>query len=184
VQRDTLVGLREALNGDPANECITGAGTENLFLMPLGSAKRQHASQLSFTALKRLIDQVGRWFDVVIIDTGPVLGSLEASLVATAADQVVLTVARGEQRPLIDRAVAQLHSTGAELAGIVLNRAAPADILSSGFSSPSRRSGESSLERPAELRAAHHEHLRLGPIGSAVIALGDAASNPAPPHED
>jgi Mrp family chromosome partitioning ATPase len=121
---------------------------------------------------------------VVIIDTGPVLGSLEASLVATAADQVVLTVARGEQRPLIDRAIAQLHSTGADLAGIVLNRAAPADILSSGFSSSSRRSGEASFEKSPELRAAHHEQLRLGPIGSAVVALGDAASSALPPDQD
>jgi Mrp family chromosome partitioning ATPase len=174
VQRDTLVGLREALNGDPANECITGAGSQNLFLMPLGSARRQHVSQLSFSALKRLIDQVSGWFDVVLIDTGPVLGSLEASLVASASDQVVLMVAKGEQRPLIDRAVQQLNNAGAHLSGIVLNRAADADMQASGFSSStSRMSGQSTKHHLPELRAVHHEHLKLGPIGGAVIALGE-----------
>jgi Mrp family chromosome partitioning ATPase len=116
VQQESTVGLLEALTGDPANECITGAGTPGLFVMPLGSARRQHVAQLSLTALQRLVTQTRAWFDVVLIDTGPILGSLEASVAAMAADEVVLAVARGEQRPLIDRSIQHLNSVGGHLA--------------------------------------------------------------------
>ncbi|HYO07778.1 MAG TPA: hypothetical protein VER17_02295 [Tepidisphaeraceae bacterium] len=177
VQRHELVGLREALCGDPANECITGAGTGRLFLMPLGSAQRQHVAQLSYPALRRVIDQVRGWFDVVIIDTGPILGSLEAAAVAMAADEVVLTVSKGEQRPSVDRAVEQLTAAGGRLAGIVLNRAGVGDILRSGFSSStSRVANDSPDEQVSAGPFAPEEHhtLRLGPIGSAVLSLGES----------
>jgi Mrp family chromosome partitioning ATPase len=77
------------------NECITGGGSHNLYVMPLGSARRQHVAQLSLPALQRLINQVRGWFDVVLIDTGPILGSLEASVATMTADAVVMVIARG-----------------------------------------------------------------------------------------
>jgi hypothetical protein len=67
-----------------------------------------------------------------------------------------------------------LNNAGAHLSGIVLNRAADADMQASGFSSStSRMSGQSTKHHLPELRAVHHEHLKLGPIGGAVIALGE-----------
>ncbi len=49
-----------------------------------------HASTLSPAALRRLIEEARKHFDTILIDTGPVLGSIEASLVAAAVDAVVL----------------------------------------------------------------------------------------------
>lgn len=186
VQQHTVVGLREALQGDPVNECITGAGSANLFIMPLGTARRQHASQLSYPALRRLIDQVRGWADVVLIDTGPILGSLEAAAAAMAADEVVLTVARGEQRPLIQRAIDRVTGAGGKLAGIVMNRASAADIAESSFSSSSCRSDgapSATCTRGRKILAAAGEHdaLRLGPIGTAVVALAASPSDDARP---
>ena len=176
VQQDAVVGLREALQGDAANECITGAGTPRLSVMPLGSAQRQHVAQLSYPALLRVIDQVRKWFDVVILDTGPILGSLEASVAAMAADGVVLTVAKGEQRPLVRTAIDQLQAVGGRLAGIVLNRAQTHEILSSGLSSSSRYSSVSQGEIPVtSLSNVDHQYLRLGPISNAVVALAEFA---------
>jgi Mrp family chromosome partitioning ATPase len=181
VQRDAIVGLREALQGDPANECITGSGSHGLFLMPLGSAQRQHVAQLSYPALRRLIDQVRGWFDVILIDTGPILGSLEASVAVMAADAVVLTVASGEQRPLIKLAMDQITIVGNnKLAGIVLNRANAGDVAFSGFSSSAtHKARDSSPQYAQPLSVIDHQSLRLGPIGSAVLNVGaDAGRSP------
>jgi Mrp family chromosome partitioning ATPase/uncharacterized protein involved in exopolysaccharide biosynthesis len=174
MQKASLVGLREALNGDAANECITGGGSPNLYVMPLGSAQRQHVAQLSLPALQRLVNQVRGWFDVVLIDTGPILGSLEAAVAAMAADEVVLVVARGEQRPSIDRSIQHLDSVGGRLAGVVLNRASAADILTSEFSSSARSMSTGPLESATvKLAAADDRCLQLGPIGRAVVSVSD-----------
>jgi Mrp family chromosome partitioning ATPase len=175
VQQSAVVGLREALNGDPANECITGVGTNHLFLMPLGSARRQHVAQLSCPALLRVLEQVRGWFDVILIDTGPILGSLEAGAAVMAADETVMTVARGEHRHMIDRAIEQLHAAGGRLAGIVLNRVSVGDIISSGMSSSTSRMSTGDKEPPPLPTIAEIDHhtLRLGPISNAVIALAD-----------
>jgi Mrp family chromosome partitioning ATPase len=181
VQQDSPVGLREALLGDPPNECITGGGTPGLFVMPLGSAQRQHVAQMSVPALQRVVSQVRGWFDVVLIDTGPILGSLEASVAAMVADEVVLAVAKGEQRPLIDRSIQHLNSVGGRLVGIVVNRANAGDILASEFSSSSsRRSGDPEQQITAKIRAVDHKCLQLGPIGRAVLAVSDVEA-PARP---
>lgn len=183
AQADEVVGLREALHGDPVNECISGTGTPRLFVLPLGSAHRHHAPQLSYAALRGLLNQVRQWFDVIIIDTGPILGSLEAAVVAMAADEVVLTVTRGDRRPLVQRAAEQLVASGANVAGIVLNRAGADDLTACAFSS----SAESTpaLEPPAPAPAGEHKFLRLGPIATAVAAqtdfTGPGASGPDRP---
>jgi Mrp family chromosome partitioning ATPase len=63
-----------------------------------------------------------------MIDTGPILGSIEASLVCAAADGVVLAVARGQQRPMVEKALSHLAAIGARLAGVVFNRAQANDF--------------------------------------------------------
>jgi Mrp family chromosome partitioning ATPase len=149
--------------------------------MPLGSAQKQHVAQLSYSALRRLIEQVRGWFDVILIDTGPILGSLEAPVAIMAADAVVLTVASGEQRPLIKRAIDQIAIVGNDkLAGIVLNRASAGDVAASGFSSSStHRARDSSSQHAQPISVIDHQSLRLGPIGSAVLNVG-ADSGPSP----
>jgi hypothetical protein len=63
-----------------------------------------------------------------MIDTGPILGSIEASLVCAAVDGVVLAVARGQQRPMVEKALSHLAAIGARLAGVVFNRAQANDF--------------------------------------------------------
>ncbi len=67
-------------------------------------------------------------FDVILIDSGPILGSIEATPACAAADGVVLTVSRGQQRPLVEKAMQHLRSIGAKFAGVVFNRAQARDF--------------------------------------------------------
>jgi hypothetical protein len=97
-------------------------------ILPVGSASGLHASTLSPQALRRLIEEAEQHFEVVLIDTGPVLGSIEASLVCAAADAVILAVSRGQQRPMVERSLGHLSAIGARLAGVVFNRAQAQDF--------------------------------------------------------
>jgi len=52
-------------------------------------------------------------------------------MVAAEADQVVMIIARGEQRPAAEKAIGFLDSIGAQIAGVVFNRAAAGDVARS-----------------------------------------------------
>lgn len=174
VQTQATVGLREVVNGESLEDCITGTGTPNLFILPLGSAQGHHVAELSANAIRRILAAASGQFNTVLIDTGPALGSIEAGMVANAVDHVVLTLSRGESRSFVERALAHLQSVQAKVAGVVFNRAHPADIVSSGYSSSvSRPSGQQRL--PDVNTSVLTSHSRFGPVATAVLALGPSA---------
>jgi capsular exopolysaccharide synthesis family protein len=121
-------GVLEAIANRSIPEYVRSTDVADVTILPVGSAQTLHASTLSPAALRRLIDEARKQYDTILIDTGPILGSIEASLVCAAADAVVLTVARGQQRPLVEKAIARLMGIGAKLAGVVFNRAQSGDF--------------------------------------------------------
>jgi capsular exopolysaccharide synthesis family protein len=121
-------GVLEAIANRSLLEYVRHTEVADVSILPVGSAQTLHASTLSPAALRRLIDEARKQFDTILIDTGPILGSIEASLVCAAADAVVLTVARGQQRPLVEKSISHLMNIGAKLAGVVFNRAQSNDF--------------------------------------------------------
>jgi capsular exopolysaccharide synthesis family protein len=157
-------GVLEAIANRSLFEYVRSTDVADVTILPVGSAQTLHASTLSPAALRRLIDEARKQYDTILIDTGPILGSIEAALVCAAADAVVLTVARGQQRPLVERAIARLMGIGAKLAGVVFNRAQSGDFDRS-------ISGASSL-RSATAGSGHNGggngNTRYGTLGRAV----------------
>jgi capsular exopolysaccharide synthesis family protein len=124
----TDIGLMDAIDRAELNGHIKPTGFKRLSIIPAGVNDAPEVSRLSPESVNRILDQARHQFDVVIVDTGPILGSLEASLVSAAADGVILTLGRGQARPLADRAMEFLDSVGATLLGVVFNRAQPGDF--------------------------------------------------------
>ena len=156
-------GVLEAIANRSLFEYVRSTDVADVTILPVGSAQTLHASTLSPAALRRLIDEARKQYDTILIDTGPILGSIEAALVCAAADAVVLTVARGQQRPLVERAITRLMGIGAKLAGVVFNRAQSGDFDRS-------ISGASSL-RSAAAGSGHNGSNnggRYGTLGRAV----------------
>ena len=157
-------GVLEAIANRSLFEYVRTTDVADVTILPVGSAQTLHASTLSPAALRRLIDEARKQYDTILIDTGPILGSIEAALVCAAADAVVLTVARGQQRPLVERAITRLMGIGAKLAGVVFNRAQSGDFDRS-------ISGASSL-RSATAGSGHNGsgngNTRYGTLGRAV----------------
>ena len=116
-------GILEAAANRAVLEYIRTTDITDVALLPVGTSGAMHASTLSPNTLRRIITEAKKHFDTIVIDTGPILGSIEASLVATVADGIVLTVARGQQRQLVEKSIRHLMSIGAKVAGVVFNRA-------------------------------------------------------------
>ena len=148
-------GVLEAIANRSLLEFVRTTDVQDVAILPVGTGQGMHASTLSPAALRRLVDESKKHFDTVLIDTGPILGSIEASLVCAAADAVVLTVSRGQQRPLVEKSIQHLASIGARLAGVVFNRAQASDFERS-------ISGMSVRSNPATQGG------RMGPVARAV----------------
>jgi capsular exopolysaccharide synthesis family protein len=156
-------GVLEAIANRNLMQYVRQTDVNDVSILPVGSSGQMHASTLSPQALRRLIQEAEQHFEVVLIDTGPILGSIEASLVTAAADAVILTVSRGQQRPMVERSLGHLAAIGARLAGVVFNRAQAQDFERS-ISGVSMRS----VGMPGMPRNARPPGPRLGPVARAV----------------
>jgi Mrp family chromosome partitioning ATPase len=115
-----------------------------------------------------LIAEARKQYDTILIDTGPILGSIEASPVAVAADGVIVCVACGQQRQLVERALQHLQVIGARLAGVVFNRAQSHDFQQSVSrnliqSVPAAANGTGRVRDTANSRT-------IGPVAKAVAS--------------
>lgn len=176
-QADSSLGVLDACQGRPFSECVANIGVDNFYVLPIGAAKPQDAGLLSPKALRKLIARAREEYDVVLIDTGPCLGSLEASMAAAEVDATVLIVSRGDSKTLATRARDHLVSVGAYVAGVVFNHALDADMNQSSFASIVSAERRSDIDRVAattdpEVAA------RFGPLGSAVAAFGRPSKSP------
>lgn len=179
IQNQQVVGLIDALGGVSLNDCVVGTGTENLSLLPVGKAQAHHIARLSPKGIQRLIAAARASYDAVIIDTGPILGSLEARLIAAQADQMIVAVSHGTQRSNVLQAVNQLKACGAKLAGVVFNRATPHDLLMSASTTSFRSRADSADELSPYGHNGHRDAL-----ASAVVSSFDRRTLTEDPDAD
>jgi Mrp family chromosome partitioning ATPase/uncharacterized protein involved in exopolysaccharide biosynthesis len=165
-------GLLDVMEGMPLGDCLTQTEEPNLSVLPLGGAGPQHVSRLSPDLLRRIIREARGRYDTVLIDTGPVMGSIEAAMVASEVDAVLMAVSRGEQRSLTEQAMDLVLSTGARLGGIIFNRAASVDVMMSGSSNRSGFAGAAVRFGGARGPRAG----QLGPLAGAVVTSGQSAN--------
>jgi Mrp family chromosome partitioning ATPase len=168
TQQKADVGLIDAINGDNLDDCVAETGIANLSVLALGGATAQQISRITPQAIRKLLQQCRERFDTVLIDSGPIPGSLEASAVAAEVDGVILCVSRGEQRPLAERCIQHLYSLGARVAGVVFNRARTEDMM---LDSATIRSSQPIRSDAGTLQ----QSSRFGPMARAVASA--AAQN-------
>ncbi|MHC5006984.1 MAG: tyrosine-protein kinase domain-containing protein [Planctomycetota bacterium] len=128
IKLDSRTGLCEALTTGTSSDHIHPTDQPNLWGMPIGSGEGLNARHLSPDGLGRLLDTLRGRFDAIVIDTPPVLAAAEASLVAALSDSSVIVVARNQKAELIRAAAARLRHVGAEVVGLVLNKAGASDL--------------------------------------------------------
>ncbi|MHC4859258.1 MAG: P-loop NTPase family protein, partial [Planctomycetota bacterium] len=135
------LGLFDALQGESLDKCVRSTGIPGLSILPLRRTHATSVGKLSPSELSRVIEEAADRFDTVLVDTGPILGSLEASIVSTKVHGVVVAVSRGEQQNLVERALRHLASLGSNVHGMIFNRARIVDVVRSSRPVSSRHEG-------------------------------------------
>lgn len=120
------VGVTGMLDGGTLAECVVDATVPGLSLLPAVHAQTHHIGMMSDAFVRRLIEEAQGTYDLVLFDTGPVPGSVEALLVTSQVDGVVIVVPQGEARQALTRTMSYLKVVGATVFGTVFNRVSDA----------------------------------------------------------
>ncbi len=105
------------------NQAIIKTRTENLYLLPGGPLPPEPAEMLSSKRMSFLLSYLKMRFDMVLIDTPPILPASDALILAPETEGVVLIVKAGDlSREVVKKAIEQLHVSNANLLGVVLNQ--------------------------------------------------------------
>ena len=149
VSRTRRHGLSDVLDGHPLAECVVETGVPNLSILPAGIRSGAQAGKISSEWVRKLFAQARQTYDVVLVDTGPIPGTVETSVLASHADRVVLMVARGEPHADYERAIDHLVSIGAKVGGVVFNRAEADDLEAAQYSRSAPPRANAAQENPA-----------------------------------
>lgn len=125
------MGVAEATEASDLTRCIHATSTPNLCVMPAGAIPGFDPERLSEADLGRMGVKLRERFDTILVDTGPILGSLEADIVCARADRVIMTISRGQAPRVVQASLARLKHLGARSVGLVFNRATPQDMTKS-----------------------------------------------------
>lgn len=124
---DPSMGLSSYLSRDvPINKLIHRLSKNNLSILASGPVPPNPATLISSSKMKLLMDVLENQFDYIVIDSPPVIGLTDASILSTYVDGVVLVVyASQSKRDIVRRAKFNLQSVGAKILGVVLNKVDP-----------------------------------------------------------
>ncbi|WP_461509191.1 polysaccharide biosynthesis tyrosine autokinase [Rhodopirellula baltica] len=117
------MGLTGLLNGEvELQEAIVATDAENLFVLPSGPKPNNPAEALMLPEFGQLLDDARMQFDVIIVDTPPLLSVTDASNVATQVDGVMVVMRIGRNiKPMSKRATTLLRMLHVNIIGLVVN---------------------------------------------------------------
>lgn len=115
-------GLGRTESGRPVTDVICPTHVKGLSLLTCGALPTNASHLLSGVRMRSLLQELAKTFDLVILDTPPVLATADAGILASIADGVLLVVRAGQtDRVAAKRAHQQLVNVGATIVGTVLN---------------------------------------------------------------
>ena len=95
----------------------------NLYTLPSGPRPSNPAQLLSSSAMVSLVEDLRKRFKYLVIDSPPIIPVTDAMILSTLVDGVVFVVANSQTpRAAVTRARKNLHTVGAKVLGIVLNK--------------------------------------------------------------
>jgi len=117
------VGLTNYLTTDLVLEdVILQTPVENLYFMPSGVLPADAAGILNSRRMSELMADVKSRFDLVLVDSPPILGVSDASVLASEADLTMAVIQhRKLPRAMLVRVKQAVENVGGDLFGVVLN---------------------------------------------------------------
>jgi capsular exopolysaccharide synthesis family protein len=122
---ESVVGLTTVLVGRLAmNEALQPWGRDGLVVLTSGATPPNPSELLQSHSMARVLADLRRRFDVIVVDAPPLLPVTDAALLAAQADGTLLVVRHGRtKREQVRGSVERVHAVGGHLVGVVLNMA-------------------------------------------------------------
>ena len=116
-------GLTNVLLRDvPVEEAVKATSVPNLQFLPSGRLPRASLGVLDPKKISELIQSLKSKYDLVFIDTPPIVGISDANIIAKEVDSSILVVQyRKYPVNMLSKAVSSLQAQSIEIAGAVLN---------------------------------------------------------------
>jgi tyrosine-protein kinase Etk/Wzc len=117
------VGLAELLgDGLAPEQAIHPTSVANLSLLPAGARPGNPSELLAMERMAEQLTQFNERYDLVLVDTPPVLAVADASIVAGYAGATVLVMRENAQTELeVQETLKRLGRAGAQIAGAIFN---------------------------------------------------------------
>lgn len=122
-------GLTTAIVGDVSlTEAIMQTETRNLAVLVAGAIPPNPVELLGSDQMRDVLERLGRMFDVVIVDSPPVIPVADPAALASQVDGVLLVARSGktDRRRLVDSS-RLVERSGGNLLGVVLNYLKPGE---------------------------------------------------------
>jgi capsular exopolysaccharide synthesis family protein len=118
-----ISGMTGYLTGKiPLKDIIQKTFIDNIWLVPSGPIPPNPAELLNSKKMNELFDEVIQVFDVVLIDSPPLLAVTDTVIISSIAESTVLVVRSGKtRRKAFLAAVEELKRARAKIIGVVLN---------------------------------------------------------------
>lgn len=120
---DNEVGLTSYLLEDyPLEDVIFQTPVENLYVMPAGPIPFDPSGALNSRKFSELLQEVKQRFDIVLVDSPPILGVSDSAVIVSEVDMTLMVV-QPRKLPLkaLLRQKQVIESVGGNLAGVVMN---------------------------------------------------------------
>lgn len=116
-------GLSEYISGQaPLDECVKKYN-DNVHLLPSGKIPPNPSEMLASQTMQSFLEEMSNVYDVVIIDSPPVMAVTDAQILATYTDGVVLVIGSGQaEKDEIIKAKSKLNQVSAHILGVVLTK--------------------------------------------------------------
>ena len=121
-------GLTDVLVGEPVELVLLSVPVEGgqLDVLPAGRVPPNPSEMLGGRRMKALLDLLATSFDVVIVDSAPVLPVTDAVVLTNSVDAVLVVVQAGRSTAkMVNETMLALHRVSAPVVGVVMNRVAP-----------------------------------------------------------
>ncbi len=117
------VGLLNYLTGKAAlRDVVFRTDTPNLYLLPSGPLPSDPSGVLGSYRMENLLGEASKRFDIIFIDSPPILGISDSSLLVSKADATILVLQpRRMQLKALQRAKELIQNAGGTPMGLVMN---------------------------------------------------------------
>lgn len=122
--KSNRVGLTNLLAGQyRARDVIDDTHIDRLSVLMSGPVPPNPSEILASKRMSALLCDLKEQFDVIIIDTPPIIAVTDAQIVAAKCDGVLLVIDQGKvKREIARKAKARLEHVKANILGVILNR--------------------------------------------------------------